>query len=230
MLPGKHIKDLTVCDEEPSLPPPPPFPPCPRDPAIVSIELSSPPGAENSSSRGAAAARGPSKNASGADAGEFATGVAGRKASQKAVASGRTGVGGLPSAAGERRGDEGAPTQGAGGGRAGSAYPNFPANPGRGRSAHRGGSQFSGSRGGGGPRAARSRGSGPGGGPPGSSDGVVGELKGKVNQQLKSELAEDFDFDAMNSKFPRAGRFSCKRRRLPCRLTVVKQSGRPSVC
>ncbi|OEH78954.1 hypothetical protein cyc_08630 [Cyclospora cayetanensis] len=30
---------------------------------------------------------------------------------------------------------------------------------------------------------------------------VVGELQGKPNAQLKSEMAEEFDFDAMNSKF-----------------------------
>lgn len=77
---------------------------------------------------------------------------------------------------------------------------------------------FSGARGSAGNRAGRNgrgRGGRDGRRPPRGADGVglygdghrgvVGELQSRPNAQLKNELAEEFDFDAMNSKFEKPG-------------------------
>ncbi|KAL8424527.1 hypothetical protein Efla_005633 [Eimeria flavescens] len=210
---GKHIKDLTVCSEPE--PPAPPMGPYPSDPAIVSVDLMGPPS-------------GPT-GTSGPPAALMQAGVGGPPPAHLAAAGVPPVFGGLGSSSTNEVADACcAPVapQGRGGSAPQPHLQQHPADKGVGGRQGGGrqqqqfgegrenaaGSSRSGGRGG---RGRGGRGDGRRA-PPRSSEGggggnsrryaephrgVVGELQGRPNAQLKSEVAEEFDFDAMNSKF-----------------------------
>lgn len=217
---GKHIKDLTVCSE-PEVPAPP-VGAYPQDPAILSMEMGGPSGPPQRSSAASSllrpAAGSPVPHVTGGPTGGPSTGgpsvfggLGGGSAevgedsccAPAAPFAGR-GLGGTASQpqTGEDIGTVavtgGGPQQDGGrqqtntrgrGGRGGGAS---------GRQGARGRGQRIDGRDG--ERGGRAEGYNEG------PRGVVGELPGRPNLQLKNEVAEEFDFDAMNSKFEKPGK------------------------
>ncbi|KAL8433118.1 hypothetical protein ACSSS7_004141 [Eimeria intestinalis] len=198
---GKHIKDLTVCSEPE--PPPPAMAPYPPDPAIVSVDMSGPAGAPGGPGAAPLMAPGvgPPPHAGGSGGMPPVFGGLGAppdtevaEACCAPVAPQLRGPPHQPHLQPPHSGDGNVGRQG---GRQQNMQGGRDNNGGGGnRSAGRGGR----TRGG---RDNRRPGRGGDGGRryPDQPRGVVGELQGRPNPQLKSELAEEFDFDAMNSKF-----------------------------
>ncbi|CDI85226.1 hypothetical protein, conserved [Eimeria praecox] len=213
---GKHIKDLTVCSEPEA--PAPPVGAYPQDPAIMSMEMGGPsgppqrPGGTSSllrpgvGSPASHVAGGPSGGPSGAPPPVFAglggapndmpesccppgasfpgRGSTGGAASQQQTGEDLSGVAPGPQQDGARQ-----PTtnpRGRGGRNSGAGGRQAP----RGRGQRIDGRDTE--------RTGRADGRGYNGGGP---RGVVGELQSRPNMQLRNEVAEEFDFDAMNSKF-----------------------------
>lgn len=201
---GKHIKDLTVCSEPE--PPPPAMAAYPHDPAIVSVDVTGP----------STAPPGPGPAAllrPGVGAPPHAVG--GPSVPSPVFG----GLGGASNEIAEpccapvspqARGPlhqpqiQQPPSDGltGGSGQQGSRQQTF--SGARGSPAGRGGGRSGRGRGG---RDGRrpSRGGDGGRGYGDGPRGVVGELQSRPNAQLKSEVAEEFDFDAMNSKFEKPG-------------------------
>lgn len=217
---GKHIKDLTVCSE-PEVPAAP-APPYPQDPAIISMDMGGPsgapqrPGAPSSLLRPGVGS--PASHVTGGPSGDpssmfGALGGAPNAPNEMADSCCAPGAS-FPGRGGPTPQQQTVEDLGSVGATGGPPQQHDGVRP-PSNSRGRGGAKSGGGPGGGRQGGGRGRGPRPdgrdgerGGRTEGRGGGYkealhepVGELASRPNMQLKNEVAEEFDFDAMNSKF-----------------------------
>lgn len=198
---GKHIKDLTVCSEPE--PPTPAMPAYPHDPAIVSVDIAGPsgtPGGPGPASllRPGVAAASPVVGGPNVRPSMFGgLGIPPNEVAEPCCGPISPAARGPP----HQPQLQAQPADGLLGssGQQGDRQQNF--SGGRGNAGNRGGGGRPAKGRGGRDTRKPTRGADGGRGYGDGPRGVVGELQGRPNAQLKSEVAEEFDFDAMNSKF-----------------------------